>query len=1399
MTTEVANLIARLRADASGYVAGIGQAVSANTQLVSSHRQTAQQISQVGGTLTKYVTLPIVAVGVASTKMSIDFNSSIAKMHGLAGVASADLGKLRSDVLSLAGETAQKPQDLAKAMYFITSGGIDAAHATDVLRASAKAATAGLGNVQDVAYATVSAINAYSKSGLTASQATDVMVATVKDATFEADQLAQTMGRVLPIAAVMGVGFDQVGAALAVMSQGGLDAFHSTTALLGILTQIQKPTTEAQDLWRKMFGSMDGVRKVLKEDGLNGLLQQMAAHLHGNADAISKLFPDVRGLVGALSFMAQNQGKVNGVFKDTANATGSTDKAFKTMMDTLQGKLGAALAKISVALIKFGDAGAPFIAALASAFGGLADVLSHVPEPLLVIAGALGAMLAAAGPVLVVAGALARGWLSLTELAAASAAKHAANAAALAANAEAETVATAAAGAHAAALAAETDQLALFDVALIGSTEQLALFDAAEFTATVASESLLATLGPIGIALAAVGIVALVVTQGFHNATSAADQMRHETDDLYNSLKRYNDLKPDDKSKLFNDAAKAAADLAARLRERASHPAGINPNDPNDPSLAPHVDLSKPAIDVGATHAAFQKLIDDAGALQAKRPFADLMSRLGAIPGGLNAVGNAFADIKRQIDAADHAAVHAAVTFGAKIGVSAADATAAMRAYDASLDATKTYSDATRAAGERAAVSLQAIGVAAGFAGQATVDGMSQAAIAVAGLVASIQAGLDAVAATDSLLGSFQAVQDANTNVGGGGGGGGGGGQTASAAAIEQRSKELALRDAQREVANTTLQVAQAQLGLAQAHETAREAAISLSDAEKEYERVLHGVAAGSREAIDAQLAYAQAKNDAASAGLDVSAARRNLEQVKNDKKLLDFAVQDARRKLAEDMGKGGEQHWVVTPTGSKLEPTQPGADPNQIAKDRIALKDALIAQSGAADATKRAELELSNAEIAGKKAAEAARDAHKLLNELLHGHAKGSKEARDAFTTLVTAWLSSIGAAQGVTGAEHDLLNAQDQVQTSALNLWRAQEDLAGRLTTTGGAAQTAATHIRNVATATHQAEQNMFAWAQKIADASGAAKGSIGWNRVMFDSLTSLKNLLHPGGELGRFLDDLIAKFDALGKPRVSTFTITQIEGSSIGGGSGYRAAGGPVTAGQEYIVNEHGRRTERFVPNVAGSILPVAQMPKDMPRDDTKERRAAERFAPTVAASAAAPQQQVRAALEVVPFVPPALPIPPTSPVSYVPPVLSAPLAPYVPPAPPVLPSPVPRVPPLPVAPPAPIAAPVPSVLPAVPVRRVPPPAPPRPQNVERYVPPAVAPKVSERFVPNAASSIVPTAQTWAASGGAGTSTTIIKQDVHLVVQHLDPATAGPAVVAALREETRKNTYISGVRTE
>lgn len=119
-----------------------------------------------------------------------------------------------------------------------------------------------------------------------------------------ADQLANAFGRVGPSAQEVGITLEELSAAVATISDKGIATSESLTQFRGIITALTKPTDAMKAKLKELgFSSTEAAIETLR---LDGVLNALADSTSGSTQAFAKLFPNVRGIGGALSLTGEN-------------------------------------------------------------------------------------------------------------------------------------------------------------------------------------------------------------------------------------------------------------------------------------------------------------------------------------------------------------------------------------------------------------------------------------------------------------------------------------------------------------------------------------------------------------------------------------------------------------------------------------------------------------------------------------------------------------------------------------------------------------------------------------------------------------------------------------------------------------------------------------------------------------------------------------------------------------------------------------------------------------------------------------------------------------------------------------------------------------------------------------
>jgi TP901 family phage tail tape measure protein len=418
----IGQLIAQLGLDSTEFNAGMAaanakmQAADAAMTKVSANMQRSldavgRKMEKVGKNMTKFVTLPILAAGAASFKAQKDFEASMSKIEGLVGVAAEEVANLSDQVLNLAPNIGRGPAELADALFFIESAGLRGSDAMDTLEMSAKASVAGLGETKVIADLVTSAMNAYGKENLNAAMATDILTAAVREGKAEADAMAGALGVVLPIASEMGVNFNQVGAAFAGMTRTGTPASIAATQLKAVMAGLLKPTEQAEEALMSMGLSSAGLRQQIREEGLISTLETLrkTTNQYGE-EAMAKVFPNIRALMGVLDLMGANMESNIAISERMADATGSLEHAFQAAAKTTQFTWDQAIAQVQTTFVKLGtamkDLVLPVIQAITERISNFTDRLDSMSKSEKEAAVKAAALAAAMGPVLTIMGKL---------------------------------------------------------------------------------------------------------------------------------------------------------------------------------------------------------------------------------------------------------------------------------------------------------------------------------------------------------------------------------------------------------------------------------------------------------------------------------------------------------------------------------------------------------------------------------------------------------------------------------------------------------------------------------------------------------------------------------------------------------------------------------------------------------------------------------------------------------------------------------------------------------------------------------------------------------------------------------------------------------------------------------
>lgn len=291
------------------------------------------------GTLTKVVA----AAGIGKMLQSAftggtAFESAMAKVGTIADTAKVPLESLSSQVLQVSGDMHIGANEIAEAAYQAVSAGQDTGNAVAFAGQASMLAMAGFTSTTSAVDILTTALNAYGKGADEAGHVSDVLLTTQNLGKTSVDELAGSMGRVIPLAAAYNVSMENLSSGLAIMTANGIATAEASTYTKSMLNELGDTGSTVGKILKQQTGKSFA---ELNADGksLGDVLQVLYDSVGGNATKFAGLWSSVEAGTGALSLASSGADKFNGVLQQMQADSGLTQTAYDTMTDTMAYKL----------------------------------------------------------------------------------------------------------------------------------------------------------------------------------------------------------------------------------------------------------------------------------------------------------------------------------------------------------------------------------------------------------------------------------------------------------------------------------------------------------------------------------------------------------------------------------------------------------------------------------------------------------------------------------------------------------------------------------------------------------------------------------------------------------------------------------------------------------------------------------------------------------------------------------------------------------------------------------------------------------------------------------------------------------------------------------------------------
>ncbi len=305
----------------------------------------------------------------------------MANVNSIAQLSEAQIAAVGDEVLALSTKTGQGPTVLAQGLYDIYSSGFAGAEGLDILTVAADAANAGLTTTDVSARVVTATLNAFGQGADMAQHNANVLFKIVDQGVITFDQLANNMGRTLPMANALGIGIEELGAGYSLMTLAGVSAAETETQLAGLMKSAINPT-EDMTAATIAYGYAN-TAALIEAEGFAGFLKMVTGAAGGSEEKLFDLVGTQEAFNAALILGAGDGANYIAMLDEMMGAqdgVGATQMALDKQMESTAFKLRKLSAMFDVARIKLGQNFKPAIDSVIGALTGLLTAFIDLPS-----------------------------------------------------------------------------------------------------------------------------------------------------------------------------------------------------------------------------------------------------------------------------------------------------------------------------------------------------------------------------------------------------------------------------------------------------------------------------------------------------------------------------------------------------------------------------------------------------------------------------------------------------------------------------------------------------------------------------------------------------------------------------------------------------------------------------------------------------------------------------------------------------------------------------------------------------------------------------------------------------------------------------------------------------------
>lgn len=377
--------------------------------------ETGKKMQDVGKTLTKYVTAPIIGLATAAVMTASSFDDAMAKVKAISGATGEDFDRLADQARELGATTRYTAREAAASMESLARAGFSVDEILDTMPGLLDLAAAGALDLDLAATITADSLRAFGEEADQAGRFADVLALAAARSNTDVRGLGEAFSYGAPAAAAAGMTLEQTAAIMSALADAGIKSTRAGTTFEATLRDIRDKSKEGSIAVDMMAYGLENfaIRTYDAEGNMRDMLSIMAdveeatkgMTVEERNHAMAQIFSTV-SMRAANIIMSRGTENIRALENELMNASGSAEEMADVMLDTLGGSIIILKSAIEGLMIEFGEVMVPTIRTVAEALTRLTEWFINLSPAAKKIITIVALLVAALGPLLVFIGTL---------------------------------------------------------------------------------------------------------------------------------------------------------------------------------------------------------------------------------------------------------------------------------------------------------------------------------------------------------------------------------------------------------------------------------------------------------------------------------------------------------------------------------------------------------------------------------------------------------------------------------------------------------------------------------------------------------------------------------------------------------------------------------------------------------------------------------------------------------------------------------------------------------------------------------------------------------------------------------------------------------------------------------